>query len=265
MEFLEINYYSETLHMEQSMNIILPEKSDRNPDWTVESLQDLPALYLLHGMSGNHSMWARRTNIERIIRMTKIAVIMPSTDLAWYTNTTYDLHYFDALAKELPNKIQQLFPQISTKPEKNFVCGMSMGGYGAWKLALGTTQFSYAASLSGALVFGNDEPFPFGPKEYWQGIFGDLKQIHGSENDLFTLAEKRKQSSTPIPKLFSWCGRQDFLFDNNNQAVEKMQALNYDVEYQINDGTHEWYYWEKYLENVLEWLPIDFVREERLS
>lgn len=86
------------------MNVILPELSDHNPTWKTETLQDIPVLYLLHGMYGDHSTWQRRTSIERLIRQTPLAVIMPSTDLAWYTNTTYGLRYFDAIAKELPAK-----------------------------------------------------------------------------------------------------------------------------------------------------------------
>ncbi|TQE85139.1 esterase family protein, partial [Streptococcus suis] len=30
-------------------------------------------------------------------------------------------------------------------------------------------------------------------------------------------------------------------------------------------GKHEWYYWNQQIEKVLQWLPIDFELEERLS
>lgn len=118
MAFLEVNYYSKVLGMDRVMNVILPELSDHNPTWTTETLKDIPVLYLLHGMSGDHAIWQRRTSIERLVRQTPVAIVMPSTDLAWYTNTTYGLDYFDALARELPEKVASLFPQISTKREK---------------------------------------------------------------------------------------------------------------------------------------------------
>lgn len=70
--------------------------------------------------------------IERLVRNTNLAVVMPSTDLAWYTNTTYGARYYDAIvdgARILPS-----FPtNLSTKREKNFIAGLSMGGYGALK------------------------------------------------------------------------------------------------------------------------------------
>ncbi|MDR2464835.1 MAG: esterase family protein [Streptococcaceae bacterium] len=264
MALLEINYYSETLEMEQSMAVILPELSDNNPDWTLEDLTDIPVLYLLHGMGGNHSTWTRRTSIERYVRNTKIAIVMPSTDLAWYTNTTYGLNYFDALAIELPKKIKQLFPQISTKVEKNFVAGLSMGGYGAWKFAFGTESFSHAASLSGGLVFSKEVAFTLGSETYWKGIFGDLENVEQSSNNLINAARLRLKGGTK-PKLYAWCGQEDFLFEASNLAVEQIRQLGYDIDYEVGHGKHEWYYWDKMIERVLEWLPIDYQQEERLQ
>ena len=261
MAHLEVDYYSQVLGMDRTMNVILPELSDHNPTWTNETLQDIPVLYLLHGMSNNQTTWQRRTDIERLVRQTPIAIVMPSTDLAWYTNTKYGLNYFDAIAKELPEKVASFFPQLSTKRSKNFVVGLSMGGYGAFKLALATDRFSYAASLSGALV-GNTEPLlDLESLTYWQGIFGDLGKFSGSENDILTLAEDCQNR----PKLYNWVGEQDEFKNINDTAVAKLKQLSYDVTYETASGRHEWYYWEKQIERVLEWLPIDYVREERLS
>ena len=44
-----------------------------------------------------------------------------------------------------------------------------------------------------------------------------------------------------------------------------LKALGLDIDYRTDHGRHEWYYWEKQLEAYLEWLPIDYVKEERLS
>ena len=102
MAYLQINYYSQILGMDRIMHVILPELSDHNPQWTNTDLQDIPVLYLLHGMSGDQAVWSRRTSIERLVRQTPVAIVMPSTDLAWYTNTQYGMAYFDALLQELP-------------------------------------------------------------------------------------------------------------------------------------------------------------------
>lgn len=39
--------------------------------------------------------------------------------------------------------------------------------------------------------------------------------------------------------------------------------MNFDLTYETSDGIHEWYYWTKMIERVFEWLPIDYVKEER--
>jgi len=257
MAFLQVNYFSTTLNLEQDIYVILPENE--------ENVQDIPVLYLLHGMCGNHTVWQRYSRIERLVRNTNVAVVMPSTDLGFYTNTTYGMNYFDALAIELPKKIHQFFPQLSTKREKNFVAGLSMGGYGAFKFALGTNNFSHAVSLSGALFMDKDKMMEMGTQPFWQGAFGDLSKVSQSRDNLLVLAQEKLDKGEELPKMYAWCGAQDFLFEANNYVTSQLKDMGYPLTYEVEDGTHEWYYWDKMLDRVLEWLPIGYVQEERLS
>ncbi len=92
MAFLQANIYSNTLGMEVMIDVILPQQTYKKfGSNSVGATEDVPVLYLLHGMGGNHSVWHRRTSIERYVKDLGIAVIMPSTDLAWYTDTQYDM------------------------------------------------------------------------------------------------------------------------------------------------------------------------------
>jgi len=83
------------------------------------------------------------------------------------------------------------------------LCGsLSMGGYGAFKLALSCPEkFAAAASLSGALDiaerFGNPKS-----KELPQDIrlvFGSRSKIAGSRHDLFYLAKKLSNKKARFP------------------------------------------------------------------
>ena len=149
MAVMKIEYYSEVLDMEWGVNVLYPDASRvEEPDST-----DIPVLYLLHGMSGNHNSWLKRTNVERLVRGTNLIVVMPNTSNGWYTDTQYGYNYYTALAEELPKVLKRFFPNMSSKREKTFIAGLSMGGYGSFKLALSTNRFSHAASLSGALSF----------------------------------------------------------------------------------------------------------------
>ncbi|MDR0199407.1 MAG: esterase family protein [Streptococcaceae bacterium] len=260
MAILDIEYYSEVLEIVRPLKVIYPEPSK------IENYKgvDIPVLYLLHGMSGNQNSWLVRTGIDRLVRQTELAVVMPATDDAWYTNTTYGQRYFDAVALELPQVLHNFFPNLSTKREKNFVAGLSMGGYGAFKLALGTAHFSYAASLSGALYFTNDlfKEHAAARPDYWRGIFGDLDHFEENPNQLLNIA---KMQSGEKPKLYAWCGLEDDLCAGNDFIARELPKFGYDLTYETAHGRHEWYYWAKQLERVFAWLPIDWKKEERLS
>lgn len=263
MATFEIEYFSETLDMARHVSVIYPDAADLLEEQI--DCQDIPVLYLLHGMSGNENSWRKRTAIERLIRHTNLIVIMPNVDLGWYTNTTYGLNYFDAIATELPKIMRRFFPNMTRKREKMFIAGLSMGGYGAFKIGLSTNDYAYVGAFSGALGVGLDldeltanvnvKP------AYWQGIFGELTKENLEQHLLTTFVQKHDMKS----KFYTWCGQEDFLFTSNQKAVKLLQEMGLDIESQTGHGTHDWYYWEQQLQVFLKKLPIDYKEEERLS
>lgn len=87
------------------MNVLYPDANRvEEPD-----CKDIPVLYLLHGMSGNHNSWLKRTNVERLLRGTNLIVVMPNTSNGWYTDTQYGFDYYTALAEELPQVLKRFF------------------------------------------------------------------------------------------------------------------------------------------------------------
>ena len=148
MAFIQANIYSNVLEMEVNLNVILPQRQKKGDRYRVQEQEtmDVPVLYLLHGMGGNHSVWERRTSIERYVADHGLAVIMPSTDLGWYTDTAYDMNYWTFIAEELPEICHELFPQLTTKKRKTYAAGLSMGGYGALKLGLAKPE-NFAAII----------------------------------------------------------------------------------------------------------------------
>lgn len=166
MAVMKIEYYSQVLDMEWGVNVLYPDANRvEEPE-----CEDIPVLYLLHGMSGNHNSWLKRTNVERLLRGTNLIVVMPNTSNGWYTDTQYGFDYYMALAEELPQVLKRFFPNMTSKREKTFIAGLSMGGYGCFKLALTTNRFSHAASFSGALSFQNFSPESqnLGSPAYWR-------------------------------------------------------------------------------------------------
>ena len=61
--------------------------------------------------------------------------------------------YYTALAEELPQILKRFFPNMTSKREKTFIAGLSMGGYGCFKLALATNRFLMQLAFQVRLVF----------------------------------------------------------------------------------------------------------------
>ena len=61
MAFLEVNFFSDVLGMAMSMNVVLPQRTRGNIGVNPgEAGETFPTLWLLHGMSDDHTIWARR-------------------------------------------------------------------------------------------------------------------------------------------------------------------------------------------------------------
>jgi len=135
-----------------------------------------------------------------------------------------------------------------------------MGGYGAFKMALTHPErFTAAASLSGAvdlveIVRAKDDD-PLNPA--WlvgmRTVFGDLSKVPGSKQDLFVLAKKAVRS--PIkPRLYQCCGTEDLLYPDNVRFRDAVRKLPLDLTYQEGPGDHNWAYWDKMIQRVLDWM-----------
>lgn len=254
MAFIDCHFYSDSLGVSASMNVILPQAAQNQIGLssTVYGKKH-PTLYLLHGLSDDHTIWMRRTSIERYASKLGIAVVMPAVNRSFYTDMAFGPKYWTFISEELPVLARSFFP-LSEERELNYVAGLSMGGYGAMKLALThPDRFAAAASLSGALDVENRAPsFPDDIKL----IYSDVSKIKCSENDLFYLAQKLSVEDRKAPKLYQCCGTEDFLYNDNIRFRDYCLGLRMDLTYEEEPGEHEWGYWDRKIQNVLDWLPL---------
>ncbi|KMK75504.1 alpha/beta hydrolase [Alkalihalobacillus pseudalcaliphilus] len=253
MALLQVQFFSEVLGLSSSMNVILPEQTHtqigmENQLHTTKH----KTLYLLHGYSDDHSIWLRRTSIERYVAATGIAVVMPAVDHSYYTDMEYGKKYWTFVSDELP-QIARSFFHLSDKREDNFVAGLSMGGYGAFKLALNhPDRFAAAASLSGALDIRSRTLADAGRK--FDLILGG-KDPQGTSADLFHLIDKHKNNPNR-PLLYQSCGTEDFLYEDNQRFTAHCQKSGYELTTDYGPGDHNWEYWDDQIQAVLKWLPI---------
>lgn len=243
MALLQCQFHSSALEIAVSVNVILPENIEG----------PLSTLYLLHGLSDDHSIWLRRTSIERYASGLQLAVVMPAVNRSFYTDMAYGAKYWTFVSEELPARMRAMFP-LSAAREYNFAAGLSMGGYGATKLGLShPDRYAAVASLSGAMDIGRRGKE--WPNDY-VAIFGDKNyDVQGTVSDLFALADQVAASGTS-PLLYQCCGTEDFLYEDNVRFREHARALSLPLTYEEGPGEHEWGYWDAHIQRVLAWLPL---------
>ena len=261
MALVHFHFFSHALGLTSTLSLILPDAPPAPGEAARAPQGPYRALYLLHGRSDDHTIWQRRTAIERYVdavnaQGANLAVVMPAVHLSFYTDMVVGGRYWTFISEEVPSLVQSYF-NLSAAREDNFVAGLSMGGYGAFKLALSHPErFAAGASLSGALdvlrITQLEESMNEGDLKY---VFGTSAELAGSPNDLFHLAE-RVAAGGPRPALYQWCGTDDFLYEDNLRFHEHLQRLGLPVTYGATPGGHEWVHWDHHIEKVLAWLPL---------
>ena len=264
MALIEMTASSQVLHREIDFLAILPEDTEGMIGMESKNQICCPTLYLLHGMSDDHTIWLRRTSIERYAAAKGLAVIMPTTDLGFYSDMAKGEPYWEFISRELPQMCRAFFPQLSPRREDTFVAGLSMGGYGALKCGLRAGEvFSYAAGLSScADIVETVRKSGLAGKHYWEDIYGDLKALPGSFNDLFAAAEDAAKGKSPAAKLYMWCGTEDFLYRQNVRLRDHLRALKLPLTYEESPGVHSWQCWDEKIQSVIDWLPLQKKEEE---
>ena len=257
MAFSELSFYSKALKTQVSVSVILPEagKKESAPGAPGGSYQ---TIYLLHGLSGNHTDWMRQSCIERYVSQYGLAAVMPEVGRSWYTDTAGEAAYFTFVARELPAVCRSYFRGMSEKREDNFVGGLSMGGYGAMKAALLCPDvFSGCISLSGSLDITRKRTKPLSLNE-WRAIFDfDLQsplELEGGENDLFARAEKNSRENIPFPCIYMWAGLDDTQLLPNRDFHALLTSLNVPHRYDESEGNHSWKWWDLHIQDGLSYL-----------
>ena len=250
MALVTCDFFSEVLEVGASVTVVLPQSTQAQIG--VDAVTDTgppPVLYLLHGLSDDHTAWTRYTSIERYATAAGLAVVMPAVGRSFYADERGGHRYWTYLAEELPRVVRGFF-RVSGRPEDTFVAGLSMGGYGAMRLALThPDRYAAAASLSGALdVVGlAAEPER---RQLFSRVFGGSP---GEDEDLFALLARARPGS--LPPLHVSCGAADALLASGERFAAAAREAGADVTTDVRPGDHEWGLWDELVRDVIAWLP----------
>ncbi len=246
-------FQSPALGRSMKYRVLVPEGYDAG-------IERYPVLYLLHGLTGDYMDWTTRTNLAAYTRHMPLIIVMPDGENQWYTNAAVGgaAKFEDYIVIDLPADIVRKYRTINSRYGRA-IAGLSMGGYGALKLALKRpAQFAVAGSFSGALSITRGLGARLNATEAARvkTIFGDADSQASKDNDVYLLAASMKPASAPY--LYVDCGAADSLIDANREAILAIGKAGLSYEYHEIAGGHTWDYWDRRIREFLSVLMKKF-------
>lgn len=262
MALIQANFFSNSLMRTVPINVVLP--NDAPPFITTDNPhyeRPTKTLILLHGFSGSISDWLTGSDIQELALKYNLAVVMPSGENSFYLNgkgagSAYETY----TGSELITYVRKTFG-LSDKSEDTFIGGLSMGGFGAIHTGLKFPEnFGKIFGLSSALIVHNIKDMQPGTcdaiadYDYYERAFGKLDELEASEKNPETLIIHRQEKGETIQPIFMACGNEDFLLKENHIFRDFLTAHNVDFIYKESPGTHDWKFWNEYLETSIQWI-----------
>lgn len=217
------------------MNVILPDRQ--------AGAGPFPAFYLLHGLLDDHTIWARRTSIERYVEGLPLIVVMPDGGRSFYCDAVEGPAYETHIVQDVVGFVDRFLNAVPSRAGR-VIGGLSMGGYGALKLAFKFPHlFCSAVSHSGCLAITRREEL----NPELQRVFG--LSYRGGKDCLFRLAETVDRALLPAIRID--CGVGDGLLEENHTFREHLTTLNIPHEYEEFPGAHNWSYWDLHVREAI--------------
>ena len=242
--FRDITFRSVALNRDMQYGVISPSNTPPG--------KRLQVVYLLHGGGGGFRDWSNDSDVARSVTP-GLLLVMPEGGESYYTNAVDPPQdrYEDYIVQDLISDVEARFPVAAGRLNRAIV-GLSMGGFGAVKLALRHPDlFVFAGGLSSAI----DVPRRafaikrFHQSRHYQSIFGPLGSQTRRDNDPFVLA--RTANPELAPYFFLACGEQEGLLPSNREFAALLAQRHFHYEFHTARGGHDWNQWNS-------WLPALF-------
>ena len=242
-----ICFHSRILHHPVSLCVLLPDASP------IKSV-----LYLLHGYSDGHASFIYNSALTRYCAEIPFAVVMPEAQCSFYMDTAYGQLYWKHISEEIPQMLRQWL-KLDISHARSFVGGISMGGYGAAKLALQKpNQFAQAYLISPVtdiveifqhgFVREKDNGAPLLNKLHLNAILGN-RQIYDTDDDLFFLL--KHGCAVELPEFKIYTGTEHFMYKDILRFVRTLTEVGADCSLQTSSGGHGWRTWEPFIADMV--------------
>ncbi|MEL6822688.1 MAG: alpha/beta hydrolase-fold protein [Calditrichota bacterium] len=213
--------------------------------------QNIPLVLLLHGIYSSHWSWVYHGGVDKIFtrlislnEVPPMVLVMPSDGL-WGDGSGYlphPKHNFEGWICE--DVVQATIEVVDgvTEASPLFISGLSMGGYGALRLAAKYPQrFRGCSAHSSVTEF--EQLNPLSEKSL------DNYPVHGDETSILHYMKLNKSALPPI--RFD-CGTDDELLTANRQLHQAMLRAEIPHSYEEFPGGHDWKYWGEHVEKTLK-------------
>ena len=241
----DVTFHSSALNRDVQYRVVLPK--------TFPSPQNLPVIYLLHGGGGGFRDWSNYSDVAKYAKQ-GVLLVMPEGNSSYYTNsaTVPSDRFEDYIVKDLRADVETRFSAAATR-NKRAIAGVSMGGYGALKIALRYQNlYVFAGGLSPAV----DVPTrPFSVKriaqwKFHSSIFGPSGSQTRRDNDPYELARAADPERTPY--LFITCGEQEGLLPANRKFAKILEERHFRYDFATGPGDHNWTQWDQQVPHLFE-------------
>ena len=205
------------------------------------SAQALPVVYLLHGYSGNYADWINKAKgFEKAADLYQMIIVCPDGGFgSWYWDSPVDpnFKYETYVSNELVSWVDSKYKTIKDKKGRG-ITGLSMGGHGAFYLALKHQDvFGVAGTMSGGVDI---RPFP----NNWDMALRLGKLSEHPENwEKYTVMNLLHLLTPNSLALIIDCGTEDFFFKVNENLHQQLVYRNIPHDYISRPGAHNWNYW----------------------
>jgi S-formylglutathione hydrolase FrmB len=250
---------SKILHRTAPYCALLP------PSYDAETGRRYPVLYFLHGLGENEQVllnsggWNLIQYLWERNDIGEFLIVTPAADRSFYINSRDGrVLYEDFFVREFAPFIEGHY-RIRAERRYRGISGVSMGGYGALRLALRhPAMFGSVSAHSPALVARLPDPAVQDPREL--GLAQILGVAFGSpfdrafweRNSPFTLV---RDGPRPVGlQIYFDCGTEDeFGFDAGAREFHKLLASRgIPHEFHLYPGGHNWSYFAQHLPASLE-------------
>lgn len=233
-----VTIYSPKMQKAAKAVVVLPDDYSR-------SGARYPVFYLLHGWSGSYRDWPTKTDLKPLADRYHLIIVCPDGGFAgWYVDSPIrkDSQYETYIAREVVDYIDKNYRTCADSLGR-FLCGLSMGGHGAFTLlAKYPERFAGAGCMSGAMNMTGGTR-----RANLEDVLGDYEsnQERWIQNSAVHLASRLVGRNKAI--LID-CGVEDFLYPTNVELHQKLLQLKIPHDYIERPGAHRWSYWVNALE-----------------